>query len=112
MRTSEERVAELHRRMKAARQAERRRQYLQIGAVVSAAWVVLLFIAVGISRLPVQPVGAGSDGMSASIFASSSALGYIVVSLAGLCLGALATVFCYRMKRHMEEEERRDDREL
>lgn len=112
MRTSEERVAELHRRMKSVRQAERRKQYLQMGALVSAAWVILLFISVAISRLPVQPAGVGSDGMTASIFASSSALSYIMVSLAGLCLGALVTVFCYRMKRHMEEEDKRDDREL
>ena len=109
MRTSEERVAELHRRMKAARQAERRRHHLQMGAVVCAAWIVLLFISVGISRLPVQPVGVGYDGMTASIFASSSVLGYIMVSLVGLCLGALTTVFCCRIKRHVEEEESRDD---
>lgn len=109
MRTSEERIVELHRRMEVARQAERRKQYLQMGAVAGASLAVLLLIAIGVSRLPVQPAGVGSDGMTASIFASSSALGYIVVSLAGLCLGALATVFCFRMKRHMKEEERRDD---
>lgn len=112
MRTSEERVAELHRRMKSVRQAERRTQYLQMGALVSAALVILLFVSAGVSRLPVQPAGVGFDGMTASIFASSSAMGYIVVVVAGLCLGALATVFCYRIKRHMEEEKKRDDREL
>lgn len=112
MRTSEERVAELHRRMNSVRQAERRRQYLQMGALVSAALVILLSVSVGISRLPVQPDGVGYNGMTASIFASSSALGYIVVVIVGLCLGALATVFCYRVKRHMEEEEKADDRKF
>ncbi len=45
-------------------------------------------------------------------FEERAILGYVVVALVALCLGVLVTLFCFRLKRHMEEEGKRDDRKL
>ncbi len=37
----------------------------------------------------------------------SEPLGYILVTVVALCLGVLVTVFCFRLKRRMEDK--RDD---
>lgn len=41
-----------------------------------------------------------------------AALGYVAVALVALCLGVVVTLFCFRLKRHMEKEGKRDDRKL
>ena len=113
MRTSEERVAELHRRMDAMRQSKNRRKYISICAGLCAAClVVAVGFAVMIAKNPVQPPIQAGSGATASIFAEQAALGYVIVALVALCLGVMATLFCFRLKRRMEEEEKRDDRKL
>ena len=110
MRTSEERVAELHRRMGALKQAKAMRRYrLTCAAACAAALILTVLAALDVSRLPVWPDGAASGSVSASIFAGNTALGYVAVALAALCLGALVTVFCFRMKQRMNRTEKHDD---
>lgn len=113
MLTSEERVAELHRRMKVLRRRQWRRRYRLVSGTACAACLgVGILLALDISRMPVQPLAAMPEGAAANVFASHAALGYIVVMLVAFSLGAMVTVLCSRIKRHMEEEEERDDREL
>ena len=110
MRTSEERVKEMHRRMDTLKQAKvSRRYHLACAAACAAALVLTVLTALVISRLPVQSGDPVSDGATASVFAGNTALGYIVTALIALCLGALVTVFCFRMKRHINETEKHDD---
>ena len=93
MRTSEERIRELHRRMNTLEEADRRRRCRVI------------------ARLPVQAAPAGIGGAAASIFAEQSVLGYVVIALLAFCLGSLVTIFCFRLKKHLEKEAD-DDRDL
>ncbi len=110
MRTSEERVKELHRRVDALKQARALRKYrLTCAASYSAALIVTVLTAVGVSRLPIQVKAPVSGSVTASIFVGNTALGYIVTALIALCLGVLVTVFCFRMKRRMSGMEKRDD---
>ena len=82
MRTSEERVQELHKRMSAMKQAKTDRRYALTCAGAGAVCLALLaFLAVRISGLPVQEPGR-------------------------------MPVFCFRLKKHMNEEDRHDDRNL
>ncbi len=110
MRTSEERVEELHRRMDALKKAKALRKYrLTCAAACTAALVVTVLMALDISRLPIQANDPVSGSVSASVFAGHEAVGYIVVALVALCLGVLVTIFCFRIKRRMSETEKRDD---
>ena len=52
------------------------------------------------------------ERVAANIFAENGVLGYIVVALVALVLGVLVTLFCFRLKRHMEKEGKSDDRKL
>ena len=59
------------------------------------------------SEGPVQLPGFACAG----IFADSGAPGYIVIALLAFCLGVLITVFCIRLNRYMNEEDKHDDRD-
>ena len=112
MRTSEERVQELHRRMNAMEKARNRRRYQMIcAAACTACLAITVVMALVIAHLPIQSPIEGTGGAAASIFADHADLGYVVVALLAFCLGALVTVFCFRMKKHMKEREK-DDRTL
>lgn len=109
MRTSEERIAELHRRMGEMKLARNRRRYVMTCTLAGAVCLVLLvMMAAGISRLPVRENNFVYGGVTASIFGTHEALGYIAVAVVSLCLGVTVTVFCFRMKRKMDKEENSD----
>ena len=111
MRTSEECVQELHRRMKARRSMKTRRRYRLIGISSAAACLVLItLVAVGVSRTPVQAPGTASGGAVASILADRASLGFILVGLIAFCLGVLVTILCFRLRKRMEEEDKHDER--
>ena len=108
MRTSEERVRELYRRMEAMEKARGRSRYrLLCAAACAACLAVAVAMALVIASLPVRLPGEIYGSAAASIFADHASQGYVVVALLAFCLGALVTVFCFRVKRHMKE--RRDD---
>ena len=56
----------------------------------------------------IQAPGAMQGGAAASIFADHAVLGYVVIALLAFCLGTLATVFCFRVKKHKKEQENND----
>lgn len=104
MRTSEQRVEELHRRMDNLKKERSSRRYkLQCAAAFAACLAITVAMALIIAGTPFQSPAAGSDSISASIFANNTALGYVVVALLAFCLGALVTVFCFRLRKHREE---------
>ena len=104
MRTSEERVRELHRRMEAMEKAKsRRRVRLMCAAACTACLALTVAMALVIASLPIRSAGMIAGSAAASIFADHAALGYVAVALTAFCLGALVTVFCFRMKKHMKE---------
>ena len=109
MRTSEERVQELHRRMDAMEQAKNRRRYLLLcAAACTASLALTVAIALVIAYLPFRSPGEITGSAAASIFADHASLGYVVVALLAFCLGALVTVFCFRMKQHRKESRDND----
>ena len=111
MRTSEGLVEELHQQMKSRRRRKARRKYRIISSTAVAACLILaVFIGVVVSHNPAGDSEAMIGSVSASIFAGHAVLGYVVVSLVAFCLGALVTVFCMRLKKHINEEERDDAR--
>ena len=110
MRTSEERVQELHRRMNTMEKAKsHRRVQLMCAAACTACLAITIAMALIIASLPIQAPGEITGSAAASIFADHTSLGYVVVALLAFCLGALVTVFCFRMKKHMKENQD-DDR--
>ena len=105
MRTSDERVAELHRRMEALQhKRERRKLALQCTGAIVACLVLVVAMALVIANTPLQTPAVGAAGFSASMLTGSAALGTVVVAILAFCLGALVTVFCFRLRRHSEEE--------
>ena len=109
MRTSEERVRELHRRMGVMeREKGRRRVMLMSAAACTACLAVTVVLALVIASLPVQAPGGINGSAAASIFADNASLGYMVVAQLAFCLGALVTVFCFRIRMHMEESQDHD----
>lgn len=106
MRTSEERVAELHRLMDQRKKEKSLRKYrLQSTAACAACLAITVVMALVIAQTPFQNPDAGSHGVSASIFANHALLGYVVVGLLAFFLGALVAIFCSRMRKHMEDED-------
>ena len=111
MRTSEERVQELHRRMEDLQWSRRHRQYVIASIMACAACLVIaIILAISVAGLPAGNPIADSGNYTASIFTDYSALGYVVVALVAFCLGALVTIFCFRLREHMGVK--KDDRKL
>ena len=116
MRTNEQCVEELHRRMRARRRMKVRRARTIGAASVAACLILTLLAALGVSRAPFRAPGAAQEGAAASILVDRGSLGFVLVGLLGFCLGALVTILCFRLrtraetKPEAEEEEERNDR--
>ena len=110
MRTSDQRVEELHLRMN-----ERRRTKLRRTRIVS---VLILCLCLGVSTafsvwvagVP-RRSGDTADNLSAASIISNNAVGgYAAVALLAFGLGVLATILCQRLKKRRDEEGRPNDR--
>ena len=109
MRTSEELVEELHRRIKERRRAKARRKFRLICASSGCLCLaVVILFAVAVSRMPALSPGEGPVGTAAGIFAFHPALGYVVVGLLAFCQGILLTAFCSRLKKYLLEDTQHD----
>ena len=107
MRTSEERVKELHERMSMMQSRKKRNRYaMHCTAAGLSCLAIMVVLGIVIAGVPVQNVPGSPEGISASIFADHKVLGYIVIALLAFCLGVSFTIFCYRLRKGMEE---RDD---
>ena len=110
MRTSDERVKELHERMTALKKERDHRTYRILSA---AAVAVCLAFAVGlavlISKVSVRLPDTEMEGAAASIFAENEALGIIVAAILAFTLGVMVTVFCFRLRMHQDEEHPKEE---
>lgn len=110
MRTNEERIAALHGR---ALQLKRERRNQQFAAICAVSGAVCLGFLLGMAVL-MQGVSDSSlidgaeDAMNASIFSGSGSLSYIVIAILAFLLGITVTVFCFRMKKWLDEKDRED----
>ena len=114
MRSSKERISELHN--KAKRMArERGMRRLRAACAGMAAVCIALTVAVGyaVSKAVLRtPAEAIRQSLMASIFVRSGAAGYIFVAVLAFALGALFTIFCVHLKRLLSEKERENGRKL
>ena len=112
MRTSEERVRELHRRMHTMEKTKDRRYLLMYAAVCTVCLVFVVAMALIIAHLPVRSPGEQLAGsVTASIFTNQDSVGYVVTALLAFFLGVLFTIFCFRLKKRVGEKQS-DDRML
>ena len=105
MRTSEERIEELHRRMKKRENDKNNRSFmLKSGAVCAAGLAITVAMAFVISKAPGFDSDADMTGIPGSIIAAHAALGYVAIGLLAFCLGVSVTVFCFRLRKHSEDK--------
>ena len=116
MRTSEERLAALHARAGEIRKTERARK-ANLARISATAACLCFVIALA---LFVPQVGPGSiegtgptdvvpGGLYGSIFTDTTYLGYIVIGIVAFLLGAVLTMFLFRLKRWQIERDGEDD---
>ena len=107
MRSHEERVSEVKRRIAADERAKRLRRGRT--TIVSAAAACLALIAgasLAMSGITVRLQSGDHAGLetAASMYGGSAVLGYIVIGLLAFLLGVCVTILCFRIRR-MEHEE-------
>ena len=107
MRTNEERISALHERVGDLNRERKNRRFSSI-CVTSVAVCIGLLIAMGflIPNITENSSAANTaSSMNASIFADSNVLGYIVIAILAFLLGVTVTVFCFRLKKWMDEKD-------
>ena len=101
MRSTDERVEEVLGRARAHEAVARRRRQRAValgGGLLSVVAVVLVGVGVASVAGPSGTEGlAGRLGLMGSVLADGSALGYVVVGLLGIVLGAAVTVLSFRL---------------
>lgn len=109
MRTSEERIEELHRRAAALRRAKlRRRNRLAGGAAVCVCLALSILFAAVVAHAPAPADEVMPAAAAASIFPKHAALGFVVVAIVAFCLGALVTALCAQLKKNEKNGETSD----
>ena len=113
MRSNEERVVEVKRRIaEKKRQKKLRRSRI---AAVSAVAVCLVLIVVLSLFMPgiagqLRPGGYSDYEMVASMFGENGALGYIIIGLLAFFLGVCVTILCFRIRLLNREEQSVEDK--
>ena len=101
MRSTDERIDDVFGRAREheATQRRRRRRAVSVGGGILSVIVVVL-VGLGVSSVSEGPLGssdlAGQLGLMGSVLANGAALGYVVVGLLGIVLGAAVTMAAYR----------------
>ena len=110
MRSHEERIAEVRRRITEKERQKRRKQRRIVAITCIAACLAVI---VGVSFVMPGIVGQITPGTSsgfetaASMYGGGAALGYIVIGLLAFLLGVCVTVLCFRL-RQMNREDGQD----
>ncbi len=102
MRTTEERLSAMHER---AEQLEYKKNVRKTWAVtagaIAASFAIIVSVAFAIPSVIDRAQGFTPDeSMSASVFASGSMLGFVVIGILAFVLGISVTILCYRIKRY------------
>ena len=110
MRSHEERVAEVKRRIAAKeREKRRRRNVITMASAAAACLALIVGCACVMPAFAVRSQAGSYSGFetAGSVFHSSAALGYIVIGLLAFLLGVCVTVLCFRL-RQMNREDTQD----
>ena len=113
MKSTDERMGEVFKRASAREVASRlwrRRAVAFGGMVVSIA--VIVFVGMSVAAVSGQAGAAdktGSLALMGSVLADGSALGYVVVGLLGIVLGAVVTLLAMRFGRPISGDETAQD---
>ena len=118
MRSHEERIAEVRRRI-AEKERQKRRKQRRIVAITCIA--ACLAVIVGVSfAMPgiigqIEPGASSGFETAATILGGGTALGYMVIGLLAFILGVCGTVLCFRIrqldKEEQTEEQKGDNRD-
>ena len=107
MRSNEERVAEVKRRIaEKERQKKLRRSRIAAVSAVAACLVLLIgasFAMPGIAA-GIQAGDYAGFETAASMYGGGAALGYIVIGLLAFLLGVCVTVLCFRLRQMSRED--------
>ena len=106
MRSHEERIAEVRRRITEKQRQKRRKQRRIVAISCIAACLAVIFGASFVmSGISGQMVPGNSSGYetAATMFGGSAALGYIVIGLLAFVLGVCVTILCFRV--HLLDKE-------
>ena len=112
MRSHEERIAEVKRRI-AEKERRRRQRQERIAALFGVAIIVgvSLFMPDMVNRM--EPGISSGFGTAATMLGGSAALGYIVTGLLAFILGVCVTIACFRIcllhKDEQSEEQKGDN---
>ena len=113
MRSNEERVAEVKRRIaEKERQKKLRRSRIAAFSAVAACLVLILVLSLFMPGIAGQlrPGGYSDYEMVASMFGENGALGYIIIGLLAFLLGVGVTILCFRIRLLNREEQSMEDK--
>ncbi len=106
MRSTDERISEVLEQTR-AREAVNRRRRRRVASIGGGTLAVIIVAAVGVGMSSLAYSGSTSAGttfgLMGSVFASGSALGYVVVGLLGIALGSAVTLLACRLGRARDE---------
>ena len=112
MRSTDERVVAVERRVKQMARQKKQRQHCYIGLSATVACLVLV-VGVGASMPSIMEELAQGNytntGMMASNFYEGGALGYVLVGLLAFALGTCLTVLCILLRRRNKRDTEGDD---
>ena len=113
MRSNEERVVEVKRRIaEIERQKKLRRSRIAAVSAVAACLVLIVVLSLFMPGIAGQlrPGGYSDYEMVASMFGENGALGYIIIGLLAFVLGVCVTILCFRIRLLNREEQSVEDK--
>lgn len=113
MRSNEERVAEVKRRIaEKERKKKLRRSRIAAVSAVAACLVLIVVLSLFMPGIAGQlrPGGYSDYEMVASMFGENGALGYIIIGLLAFFLGVCVTILCFRIRLLNREEQSVEDK--
>lgn len=112
MRSNEERVAAVKRRV-AQIEGQKRRRRVRIAALSAAAACLIVIVGLSLAMPWISKKLAAGDyagyETAASMFGGSTAAGYIIIGLLAFVLGVCVTVLCFKLKAFQKEDEETGD---
>ena len=110
MRTNEERINALHARTSQLKKDQQNRRFYTIcAASAGVCFAILVGFAVLIPRVSIKSfVDDTAGSINASIFSGSDVLSYLVIAVLAFLLGITVTIFCFRLKKYLDEKNQED----
>lgn len=113
MRSNEERVVEVKRRI-AEKERQKKLRLSRIAAVSAVAACLVLIVVLSLFMPGIagqlRPGGYSDYEMVASMFGENGALGYIIIGLLAFFLGVCVTILCFRIRLLNREEQSVEDK--